>query len=91
MKYTYKLLTLIIYIIAMSDQSFLRKNSDLMILRKTESNVINFKGTEKPFTGKYAKYSRRKVHMYANSAALLFITQLISLNLIAAGQASTMR
>jgi peptide methionine sulfoxide reductase msrA/msrB len=55
MKIRYRLLILIIYLGGMSEKSFSQEKLQYYNLTKAESSVINNKGTESPFTGKYVK------------------------------------
>jgi peptide methionine sulfoxide reductase msrA/msrB len=55
MKLRYFLIVLTIYLGCMSEESFSQEKLQYFDLTKAESNVINNKGTEAPFTGKYVK------------------------------------
>jgi len=52
---TYAFLIIILYLAGMSEEIFSQENLQYFDLTKEESYVINSKGTEAPFTGKFTK------------------------------------
>jgi peptide methionine sulfoxide reductase msrA/msrB len=63
---------ILIYIFAMSEESFSQEKLQYFDLTKTESSVINDKGTERPFTGKFTKYSEKGTYVCKKCGAALY-------------------
>jgi len=59
-------------IIAMSTNSFSQEKLPFNDLSKQESNVINNKGTEAPFTGKYTDHSEKGTYLCKKCGAALY-------------------
>lgn len=72
MKSRYIFLVLILYFAGMSDESFSQEKLQYYDLSKAESNVINNKGTESPFTGKFTKYSVKGTYLCKKCGAALY-------------------
>jgi len=56
----------------MSEDTFSQEKLEYLDLTKTESYVINNKGTESPFTGKFAKHSEKGTYMCKKCGAALY-------------------
>ncbi len=74
----------------MSTESFSQEKLPYNDLSKQESNVINNKGTETPFTGKYTNFYEKGTYVCKKCGAALFILH-PSLNPTADGQALMMK
>jgi peptide methionine sulfoxide reductase msrA/msrB len=61
-----------LFIIAMSTNSFSQEKLPFNDLSKQESHVINNKGTEAPFTGKYTDYSEKGTYLCKKCGAALY-------------------
>jgi len=64
--------TFIIYFAAMSENSFSQEILKFYDLNKAESSVINNKGTETPFTGKYTNYKDKGTYICKKCGAALY-------------------
>jgi peptide methionine sulfoxide reductase msrA/msrB len=72
MKMRYILLILTIYSTIMSEELFSQEKLKYYDLTKSESYVINDKGTEKPFTGKYVKTKESGTYLCKKCGAALY-------------------
>jgi peptide methionine sulfoxide reductase msrA/msrB len=63
---------LIIYSTVMSEESFSQEKLQYFDLTKSESYVINNKGTEYPFTGKYNNFSEKGTYVCKKCGAALY-------------------
>lgn len=72
MDHKHILLIFLIYFTAMSDQSFSQEKLKYYDLTKTESSVINEKGTERPFTGKFYKHSEKGTYICKKCGSALY-------------------
>jgi peptide methionine sulfoxide reductase msrA/msrB len=63
---------LIINFAGMSENSFSQEKLKFNDLTKAESNVINEKGTEMPFTGKYDKFKEKGTYICRKCGAALY-------------------
>jgi peptide methionine sulfoxide reductase msrA/msrB len=72
MKFRSVILIIIIYFTAMSEESFSQEKLKYYDLSKTEAIVINDKGTERPFTGKYNKYSEKGTYVCKKCGSALY-------------------
>jgi len=72
MKTLYLFLLSIFYFTAMSEESFSQEKLQYYDLTKNESYVINGKGTETPFTGKFTKYSDKGTYVCKKCGAALY-------------------
>ena len=72
MKVKIVFIILIIYIGSMSEESFSQEKLQYFDLTKGESNVINNKGTEAPFTGKYVKNKESGTYLCKKCGAALY-------------------
>lgn len=72
MKLSYTFLVILIYSATMSEESFSQEKLQYYDLSKAESAVINNKGTESPFTGKFAKYSEKGTYVCKKCGAALY-------------------
>ena len=68
----YALVILIIYFAGMSEKSFSQENLKFNDLTKSESHVINDKGTETPFTGKYTDSKEKGTYVCKKCGAALY-------------------
>jgi len=68
----YALVILIIYFAGMSEKSFSQENLKFNDLTKFESRVINDKGTETPFTGKYTDSKEKGTYVCKKCGAALY-------------------
>jgi peptide methionine sulfoxide reductase msrA/msrB len=64
--------TLLIYFAAMSEKSYSQEKLNFNDLTKAESYVINDKGTETPFTGKYTNYKGEGTYVCKKCGAALY-------------------
>ena len=80
----------LLIIIAMGTNTFSQEKLGFNDLSKQESYVINNKGTEAPFTGKFTNYAEKAL-MYVKSAVQPFTIHLQSLNPTVDGQALMMK
>ena len=67
-----KIYLFIITLIIMSTESFSQEKLPLNILSKAESEVIENKGTERPFTGKYNDHKERGTYICKKCGAALY-------------------
>jgi peptide methionine sulfoxide reductase msrA/msrB len=72
MKTSFIYFILIFYFTAMSEESFSQEKLQYNDLTKSESYVINSKGTESPFTGKFTKYSEKGTYVCKKCGAALY-------------------
>jgi peptide methionine sulfoxide reductase msrA/msrB len=72
MKVRYVLILLTIYFGIMGEESFSQEKLQYYDLTKGESNVINNKGTESPFTGKYVKTKENGTYVCKKCGAALY-------------------
>jgi peptide methionine sulfoxide reductase msrA/msrB len=72
MKVCYVLIILTIYFGIMGEESFSQDKLQYYNLTKAESNVINNKGTESPFTGKYVKNKEDGTYVCKKCGAALY-------------------
>jgi peptide methionine sulfoxide reductase msrA/msrB len=72
MKFSYSLLVILILFVAMSEKSFSQEKLQYNDLTKAESSVINNKGTEPPFTGKFTKFSEKGTYVCKKCGAALY-------------------
>jgi peptide methionine sulfoxide reductase msrA/msrB len=72
MKVKYVLILLTIYFGIMGEESFSQEKLQYYDLTKGESNVINNKGTESPFTGKYVKTKENGTYVCKKCGAALY-------------------
>ena len=72
MKVRFALIILTIYLGSMSEESFSQEKLQYFDLTKGESNVINNKGTEAPFTGKYVKNKESGTYLCKKCGAALY-------------------
>lgn len=72
MKARFVLIILTIYFSSMSEESFSQEKLQYFDLTKGESNVINNKGTEAPFTGKYVKNKESGTYLCKKCGAALY-------------------
>jgi peptide methionine sulfoxide reductase msrA/msrB len=72
MKTKFKLLIFIIFLTGMSEKSYSQENLKFNDLTKAESHIINDKGTETPFTGKYTKYHEKGTYVCKKCGAALY-------------------
>ena len=66
------ILILLIYFAGMSEKSYSQEKLKFYDLTKAESNVINDKGTETPFTGKYTNYMEKGTYVCKKCGAALY-------------------
>jgi peptide methionine sulfoxide reductase msrA/msrB len=66
------ILILLIYFTGMSEKSYSQEKLKFYDLTKAESNVINDKGTETPFTGKYTNYKEKGTYVCKKCGAALY-------------------
>jgi len=72
MKKGYSLLIFILYFAVMSEESYSQEKLDYFDLTKSESDVINKKGTESPFTGKFTKFMDKGTYICKKCGAALY-------------------
>jgi peptide methionine sulfoxide reductase msrA/msrB len=65
-------LILLIYFAVMSENSYSQEKLKYNDLSKAESSVINDKGTEMPFTGKYNKYKEKGTYVCRKCGSALY-------------------
>jgi len=65
-------ITLILILVAMSNESLSQEKLPFNDLSKAESVVINNKGTETPFTGKYVEYKEKGTYICKKCGAALY-------------------
>ncbi len=68
----YIFLSLILYLTIMSEKSFSQEKLPFFDLSKTESFVINSKGTEAPYIGKYTKHSESGTYVCKKCGSALY-------------------
>ena len=68
----YAIIILITYFTGMSEESFSQEKLQYFDLTKVESYVINNKGTESPFTGKFTKYKEKGTYVCKKCGAALY-------------------
>ncbi|MDO9580687.1 MAG: methionine-R-sulfoxide reductase, partial [Bacteroidales bacterium] len=68
------IILLIIYFAGMSEKSFSQEKLQYYDLTKVESNVINNKGTESPFTGKFTNYKEKGTYICKKCGAALYLS-----------------
>ena len=66
------LIILLIYFTGMSEKSYSQENLKFYDLTKAESHVINDKGTETPFTGKYTTCKEKGTYVCKKCGAALY-------------------
>src|SRR5674476_1413704 len=66
------ILILLIYLAGMSENSYSQEKLKFYDITKAESNVINDKGTETPFTGKYNNYKGKGTYVCKKCGAALY-------------------
>jgi peptide methionine sulfoxide reductase msrA/msrB len=72
MKSRYIFIVLIFYFAGMVEDSFSQEKLKFFDLTKAESNVINNKGTDAPFTGKYTKFTEKGTYVCKKCGAALY-------------------
>jgi len=72
MKSGYSVLIFILYFAIMSEESYSQEKLDYFDLTKPESDIINNKGTELPFTGKFAKFMDKGTYVCKKCGAALY-------------------
>jgi peptide methionine sulfoxide reductase msrA/msrB len=72
MRHYYTFLLLLIFSTVMSEESYSQEKLQYYDLTKAESNVINNKGTESPFTGKFTKHSDKGTYVCKKCGAALY-------------------
>jgi peptide methionine sulfoxide reductase msrA/msrB len=72
MNHKYTLLVILTYFAVMSEKSDAQEKLQYYDLTKTESNVINNKGTEAPFVGKFTNYSEKGTYVCKKCGAALY-------------------
>jgi peptide methionine sulfoxide reductase msrA/msrB len=72
MNLRYGLILIIFYLAGMTEKSYSQEKLQYYDLTKAESNVINNKGTESPFTGKYAKSKDKGTYICKKCGAALY-------------------
>ncbi len=72
MKRLFTFIILTIYLSSMSEETFSQEKLQYYDLTKVESNVINNKGTESPFTGKYVKNKENGTYLCKKCGAALY-------------------
>jgi peptide methionine sulfoxide reductase msrA/msrB len=72
MKIRFVIIILTIYLSSMSEESFSQEKLQYYDLTKVESIVINSKGTESPFTGKYVKNKENGTYVCKKCGAALY-------------------
>jgi peptide methionine sulfoxide reductase msrA/msrB len=66
------ILLLLIYFTVMSEKSYSQENLKFFDLTKAESHIINDKGTETPFTGKYTNSREKGTYVCKKCGAALY-------------------
>jgi peptide methionine sulfoxide reductase msrA/msrB len=72
MKTKYCIFTLLIYFAGMSEKSYSQEKLKFYDLTKDESHIINDKGTETPFTGKFTNYKEKGTYVCKKCGAALY-------------------
>lgn len=72
MKHIYAFLVLLIYFTSMNEELFSQEKLQYNDLTKAESAVINNKGTETPFTGKFTKSSEKGTYVCKKCGTALY-------------------
>jgi peptide methionine sulfoxide reductase msrA/msrB len=72
LKMNKNILNLIILVSAMSTELFSQESLPLNSLNKTESDIINNKATEMPFTGKFTNYVEKGTYICRKCGAALY-------------------
>jgi len=72
MKIKYVLILFTVYFGSMNEESFSQEKLKYYDLTKAESNVINNKGTESPFTGQYVKNKEKGTYICKKCGAALY-------------------
>ncbi|MEI6050345.1 MAG: bifunctional methionine sulfoxide reductase B/A protein [Bacteroidota bacterium] len=72
MNVRYTILILLTYFAGMTQESFSQEKLQFYDLTKVESDVINNKGTELPFMGKFTKYSEKGTYVCKKCGAALY-------------------
>jgi len=72
MEYRGLIIIFVIYFAGMSDKSFSQEKLQYYDLTKVESYVINNKGTESPFTGKFANFKEAGTYICKKCGAALY-------------------
>jgi peptide methionine sulfoxide reductase msrA/msrB len=72
MKIKSVILLLLIYFAGMSEQSYSQEKLKFNDLTRAESSVINDKGTETPFTGKYTNFKEKGTYICKKCGAALY-------------------
>jgi peptide methionine sulfoxide reductase msrA/msrB len=72
MNKSFVIIILITYFAIMSDESYSQEKLKYYDLTKVESNVINNKGTESPFTGKFNKYQEKGTYTCKKCGVALY-------------------
>jgi peptide methionine sulfoxide reductase msrA/msrB len=68
----YLIIVLLIYFAGMNEESFSQEKLQFYDLTKVESDVINKKGTELPFKGKFTNYSEKGTYVCRKCGAALY-------------------
>jgi peptide methionine sulfoxide reductase msrA/msrB len=74
MNLKYATITILIYFAGMENRSFSQEKLQYNDLTKAESSVINNKGTEKPFTGKFTKFAEKGTYVCKKCGAALYFS-----------------
>lgn len=72
MNHKYAILILLTYLAVMSEKSNAQEKLQYYDLTKAEANVINNKGTEAPFIGKFTKYSEKGTYVCKKCGTALY-------------------
>jgi peptide methionine sulfoxide reductase msrA/msrB len=72
MNLNYALLILLSYFVVMNEDTYSQEKLQYNDLTKAESYVINNKGTESPFTGKFTKYTGKGTYVCKKCGAALY-------------------
>jgi peptide methionine sulfoxide reductase msrA/msrB len=72
MNIRYTIIILITYFAGMSEKSYSQEKLQYYDLTKVESNVVNNKGTELPFTGKFTNYKEKGTYICKKCGAALY-------------------
>lgn len=72
MNLNYALLILLSYFVVMNEDTYSQEKLQYYDLTKAESYVINNKGTESPFTGKFTKYTGKGTYVCKKCGAALY-------------------
>ncbi len=68
----YLVILIITYFTGMDEKSYSQEKLQYFDLNKTESNVINNKGTESPFTGKFTNFKGKGTYVCKKCGAALY-------------------